>query len=68
MVHGEQRFVFDRPVRAGDRLVATLSIASVRTVAGNDILGTRTEITTEDGEPVVTAFATIVVARTGGLT
>jgi len=60
VVHGEQRFVFTRPVRAGDRLVATLSIASARAVAGNDILGTRTDITTEDGEAVVTAFATIV--------
>ena len=60
VVHGEQRFVFDRPVRAGDRLVAVLTIATIRTVAGNDILGTRTEISTEYGEPVVTAFATIV--------
>ena len=31
VVHGEQRFVFTRPVRAGDRLVATLSIESIRT-------------------------------------
>ncbi len=68
VVHGEQRFVFARPVRAGDRLVATLSIDSIRTVAGNDILGTRTEIVTEAGEPVVTAHAVIVVARSGGLT
>ena len=60
VVHGEQRFVFTRPVRAGDRLVATLSIDSIRTVAGNDILGTRTEIATETGEPVVTAHAIIV--------
>ncbi len=60
VVHGEQRFVFARPIRAADRLVATLTIESIRTVAGNDILGTRAEIATEDGEPVVTAFATIV--------
>lgn len=60
VVHGEQRFVFTRPVRAGDRLVATLSIDSIRTVAGNDILGTRTEIATHTGEPVVTAHAVIV--------
>ncbi len=60
VVHGDQRFVFARPVRAGDRLVAVLHIDSIRTVAGNDILGMRTEITTEDGEGVVTAHATIV--------
>jgi acyl dehydratase len=61
VVHGEQRFVYDRPVRAGDRLTAVLTIASIRTVAGNDILGTTTVISAEGGETVVTAHATLVV-------
>jgi len=60
VVHGDQRFVHTRPITAGDRLVAALTVETVRTIAGNDILGTKTEITTEEGEPVVTAFATIV--------
>jgi acyl dehydratase len=61
VVHGEQRFVYTRPVRAGDRLVSELIIESIRSVAGNDILGTRAEVTTETGEPVVTAYSTIIV-------
>lgn len=61
VVHGEQRFVYTRPVRAGDRLVAALTIETIRSVAGNDILGTRADVTTEAGEPVVTAYSTIIV-------
>lgn len=60
VVHGEERFVYTRPVCAGDRLVTTLSIESLRSVAGNDIVGTRAEIRDEAGEPVVTTFSTIV--------
>lgn len=60
VVHGEERFVYTRPVRAGDRLVTTLSIESLRSVAGNDIVGTRAEVRDEKGDPVVTAFSTIV--------
>jgi acyl dehydratase len=60
VVHGEQRFVYTRPVRAGDRLVTTLSIESLRSVAGNDIVGTRAEVCDDAGSTVVTAFSTIV--------
>ncbi len=60
VVHGEQRFVYTRPVRAGDRLVTTLSIESLRSVAGNDIVGTRAEVCDDAGGAVVTAFSTIV--------
>src|SRR3954464_7650524 len=38
VVHGEQRFTHHRPVRAGDRLVATTTIDAVRTVAGTPLL------------------------------
>jgi acyl dehydratase len=62
VVHGEQRFTHHRPVRAGDRLVATTTIEAVRSVAGNDLLTTRVELATEDGEAVCTA-ASMLVAR-----
>jgi len=62
VVHGEQRFLHHRPIRAGDRLVATTTIDSARTVAGNDLLTTRVELATEDGEAVCTA-TTMLVAR-----
>ena len=60
VVHGEQRFTHHRPVRAGDRLVARTTIDNVRTVAGNDMLTTRVELATEDGEAVCTATSMLV--------
>jgi acyl dehydratase len=60
VVHGEQRFTYTRPVVVGDRLSATLSVDTLRQIGGADIIGTRSEITDEQGEPVCTAFATLV--------
>src|SRR4029453_5648177 len=50
VVHGEQKFAHHRPIRAGDRLVATTTIDAVRSVAGNDLLTTRVDLAPEDGE------------------
>jgi acyl dehydratase len=60
VVHGEQKFAHHRPIRAGDRLVATTTIDSARTVAGNDLLTARVELATEAGEPVCTATSMLV--------
>jgi len=60
VVHGEQRFTYTRPVVVGDRLSATLTVDSLRQIGGADIIATRSEITDEHGEPVCTAFATLV--------
>ena len=60
VVHGEQKFVHHRPIRAGDRLVATTTIDAVRNVAGNDLLTTRVDLATEDGEAVCTATSMLV--------
>jgi acyl dehydratase len=60
VVHGEQRFTHHRPIRAGDRLVARTTIENVRSVAGNDMLTTRVDLATEDGEPVCTATSMLV--------
>ena len=59
VVHGEQRFAYTRPLLAGDT-----SIESIRVAAGNDILTTRDEITTVDGEHVVTTWSVIVARGT----
>lgn len=64
VVHGEQRFTHHRPIRAGDRLVATTSIENVRTMAGNDMLTTRVDLATDDGEAVCTATS-MLVSRAG---
>jgi hypothetical protein len=60
VVHGEQRFTYTRPVVPGDRLTAELSVTSVRSLGGADIIATRSEITDADGAHVVTATATLV--------
>jgi acyl dehydratase len=64
VVHGEQRFTHHRPVRAGDRLVATATIDAVKTIAGNDMLTTRVDLATEDGEPVCTTRSMLVARGT----
>ncbi|MCF6742864.1 MaoC family dehydratase [Blastococcus sp. KM273128] len=60
VVHGEQKFAHHRPIRAGDRLVATTTIDAARTVAGNDLLTARVELATAEGEPVCTATSMLV--------
>jgi acyl dehydratase len=65
VVHGEQRFVHHRPVHAGDVLQVIVSVDDIRTAAGNDIVTTRAEVSTVDGEQVVTATSTIVARGTG---
>ena len=60
IMHADQKFVASRPVRPGDRLTGVLTIDRIRAMAGTDLIFTRTEITTDDGEPVCTAHATVV--------
>ncbi|MDT0382049.1 MaoC family dehydratase N-terminal domain-containing protein [Streptomyces sp. DSM 42041] len=60
VVHGDQRFAYSRPVRAGDLLTVTSTIESVNSRAGNDILDVRGEVHDEAGEHVVTAWTKLV--------
>jgi acyl dehydratase len=60
VVHGEQRFEYTRPVRAGDELVCRTTITEIKSIGNNEKLELRTEITTTEGEPVCTAYNTIV--------
>jgi N-terminal half of MaoC dehydratase len=60
VIHGDQRFAYQRPVVAGDVLSATLTVESLRQMGGADIIGTRSDITDTSGELVVRAFATLV--------
>ena len=64
IIHGEQRFAYERPIRIGDRLTATLTVASLRQIGGADIIGTSSAIHDADGALVCTAKATLV--HTGG--
>ncbi len=61
VVHADQRFAYTRPVVAGDELVCVNTIEEITSRAGNDFIGTRTEITTAAGEPVATTWCRLVV-------
>jgi len=67
VVHGQQRFVVTRPVRAGDRLIGVLTVDNIQAAAGNDLISTRVDVSTEDGEPVVTAYSMLVARGTSGV-
>jgi acyl dehydratase len=61
VIHVDQRFVHSRPITAGDRLLTTTTLDTVRSRAGNDFLGIRCDVATSDGETVCTATATLLV-------
>ncbi|MFD6277237.1 MaoC family dehydratase N-terminal domain-containing protein [Streptomyces sp. NPDC060209] len=60
VVHGDQKFTYVRPVRAGDRLTVTSTIEGIKSMAGNDIVDIRGEVYDESGEHVVTAWTKLV--------
>jgi len=64
VVHGEQSFSYERPVLAGDRLVAVAAVETIRSAAGNDLLTVRVEVSTDQGELVCTARSTVVARGT----
>ena len=63
IVHGDQRFDYDRPLMAGDEVSATLTIDKVRVRAGSEIISASVAITDRSGETVCTAAATFVHSR-----
>lgn len=60
VVHGDQKFAYTRPVRAGDRLSVAVVIDNIKSLAGNDVLTVRGEVTDATGEHVVTSVMTLV--------
>jgi acyl dehydratase len=64
VVHGEQRFVHTRPIRAGDVLVTRPRITDIRDAGRNEVLTWEARIATVDGEPVCTAVNTLVARGT----
>ena len=60
IVHGDQKFAYQRPIAPGDVLTAQLTVASLRQIGGNDIIGTTSQITDESGTLVCATSATLV--------
>jgi acyl dehydratase len=59
VVHGEERFVFHRPVYAGDVLDTETTIADIRDAGRNELMTIVTEVSS-NGERVATVTNTIV--------
>lgn len=61
VVHGDQRFVYQRPIFAGDLLTSELTVASVKSLGGNHMVTFETAIYDEAETLVCTAISTLVV-------
>jgi acyl dehydratase len=61
VVHSGQRFVYRRPIRAGDQLSCVVVIEDAKTLAGNLSLTLCTEVRDADGDEVLTEWSTLVV-------
>jgi acyl dehydratase len=60
IVQVDQRFVFHKPILAGDVLHARMEIHSVTERFGADIVVTRNTCTNDDGEVVLEAYTTVM--------
>jgi acyl dehydratase len=61
VVHGEQRFTYTRAIIAGDELTATLTVSSVKSLGGHNMVTADSDIVDANGNHVVTAISTLVV-------
>ncbi len=61
VVHGDQRFTYSRPIVAGDELTATLTVTSVKAMAGLSMVTAESAIADATGAHVVTAISMLVV-------
>jgi acyl dehydratase len=61
VVHGDQRFLYTRPVVAGDDLVVVNHIEEILSRGGHDFLTTRQEVRTTADELVATVWHKTVV-------
>jgi acyl dehydratase len=60
IVQVDQKFLFHRPILAGDKLYGTMYIESVDERFGADIVTTRNVCESEDGEVIMEAFTTLM--------
>ena len=60
IVHGDQKFTYERPIEIGDVLNASLTVAGVRRIGGADIIKTTSEVRDADGGLVCATTATLV--------
>jgi acyl dehydratase len=61
VVHGDQKFEYERPLVAGDEVIARLRVTKIQSLGGHTMVTSESTITTKDGEPVVVATSTLVI-------
>ena len=60
VVHADQEYVFERPLRAGEALIVRSRIAAIRARGGRSFLTIETALVDESGASVVVARATML--------
>jgi len=60
IVQVDQKFLFHRPIRAGDKLFGTMYVQSVDERFGADIVVTRNILEDENGELIMESFTTMM--------
>ena len=61
VVHGDQKFEYERPLVAGDEVIARLRVTKIQSLGGHTMVTSESTITTTDGQPVVVATSTLVI-------
>ncbi len=61
VVHGDQKFEYQRPLVAGDEVVATLRVTKIQSLGGHTMVTLESTISTTAGEAVVVATSTLVI-------
>jgi acyl dehydratase len=60
VLHRDQKFLFHRPIKTGDRLYFDTYLDSVIESHGTVIAEIRSEVTDADGEPIITSIVTML--------
>jgi acyl-CoA thioesterase FadM len=63
IIHTDQRFTYVRPLRAGDRVTASLTIDKVRTRATTELVSCSIQVHDSGGEVTATAASTLLHSR-----
>jgi len=61
VVHGDQKFEYERPLVAGDEVIARLRVTKIQALGGHTMVTSESTIATTHGEPVVVATSTLVI-------
>ncbi|MGP4024605.1 MaoC family dehydratase N-terminal domain-containing protein [Actinomadura sp. 3N407] len=60
VVHGEQRFEYTRPIRAGDVVTCTSTVTEIKSIGNNEKMVIETDVKTVEGELICKTYNTIV--------